>query len=872
MRALVRRLTYLLRWRRREAELAEELELHEILKRQEMERVGLEPDDAQMAARRAVGNGLLARDQARDVWISPWLQDLLGDVRMGARLLARDRGLTLVVVLALGLGVGVNTAQFTIVNAHCLRGLPIDRPDRVLFLSTIGRNGQESGVSWADLRDLRASTRMLEGLAGFATEMTAIGDDGLAVDRTLRTYVSADLFELMGEPPLLGRRFRASDDRSGAEPVVLLSHRLWQSRYQGDRTILGRRIGIGGTTVTVVGVLREGFRFPANTDVWQPLALDPALAGQGRDTRSLGVIGRLAEGVTLGDARAELDNVSAILAREHPETNAATRPRLIPVNDRYNADITNPAWLAFTVVGGLVVVIACANVANLLLMRTARRSGELALRAALGASRRRILRQLLVENALLALAGSLAGLGMSVATVRLLAAAIPKEVLPFWVQYTVDGRVLAVVIAVCAATVLLFGLVPAVCVGTSQIETNRIAGQGRRVGIWSGVLMTVEFGLTVILLAAVVLSIRVALAGDRDSVPIEGSHLLTMWVTLPQAKYATDAHRLAFYEEVKTRLSGIPGVSATGIASALPLGGAEPRKLVVDGRDASDTESTAWTLAVDTGYFDAIAAPVIRGRPFSSLDGTPGHASVIVNSRLAERYFGTEHVIGRRIRLGGEQNGDTGWLTIVGVSPNIKQRPLPRTDPIAYLPLGRFAPATAALMLRAPSNVSALPSLVRAETAAIDRGLPIYRILTLDQYAREAGWNGRVSNAIINGIAAVALLLATIGLYAVTAYAVSIRTKEIGVRMALGARRRQITWLVLRRVLARVAIGFIVGVACTWAWGHFTGAGIGSTARLTDPATLAGVAILLVTAAMAAAIVPVSHATHIEPVEALRHE
>jgi putative ABC transport system permease protein len=872
MRALLRRLTYLLRWRRLEAELAEELELHEILKRQEMERAGLGANDAQMAARRAVGNGLLARDQARDVWIAPWLQDLLGDVRMGARRLARDRGVTIVVVLALGLGIGVNTAQFTIVNAHCLRGLPIDRPDRVLFLTTLARNGQESGVSWPDLRDLRASTRTLEGLAGFTTDTTAIGDDGLAVDRTLRTYVSGNLFDLMGERPLLGRSFRASDDRAGAEPVAILSHRLWQSRYQGDRTVLGRRIGIGGTTVTIVGVLRDGFRFPANTDVWQPLALDAALTAQGRETRSLSVVGRLADRGSIGDARAELESLAASLAREHPANNAATRPKLIPINDRYNADIMNPAWLAFMAVGGLVVIIACANVANLLLMRTARRSGELALRGALGASRRRILRQLLVENALLAVAGSLAGLGMSAASVRLLAAAIPKEVLPFWVQYTVDGRVLMVVVVVCAATILLFGLVPALCVDTSQMETNRIAGRGRRVTAWSAVLMTVEFGLTVVLLAAVVLSIRVALAADREGVTIEGSHLLTMWVTLPQATYSTGTERMAFFEQLNARLSGIPGVSAAGVASALPLGGAEPRKLVVDGRAMSEPESTAWTIAVDPGYFETIGVPVMRGRPFTSLDGAPGHASVIVNARLAERYFGTGDAIGRRIRLVSEATGETGWLTIVGVSPNIKQRPLPRTDPIVYLPLRQSPPATAALMLRAPSNVDGLAALARAETAALDRNLPIYRVLTLDQYAREAGWNGRVSDALINGIAAIALLLATIGLYAVTAYAVSMRTKEIGIRVALGARRGQIIRLVLRRVFVHVAAGFIVGVACTWTWGHFMGTGPGSTARLTDPATLSGVAVLLIAAGLAAAIRPVSHATHVQPVEALRHE
>jgi putative ABC transport system permease protein len=863
---------YLLRWRRREADLAEELELHEILKQQEMKGAGLDPDDARIAARRAVGNGLLARDQARDVWIWPWLQDLLGDARMGARLLARDRAVTLVVVLALGLGVGVNTAQFTIVNAHCLRGLPIDRPDRVLFLTTIGRSGQERGVSWPDLRDLRTSARTLEGLGGFTTDTTAIGDDGLVVDRTLRTYVSADLFDLMGERALQGRGFRASDDQPGAEPVALLSYRLWQSRYQGDRTVVGRRIGIGGATVTVVGVLRKGFRFPANTDVWQPLAFGAALARQDRDARFLGVVGRLVDRATIADARAELNSLAARLASEYPATNVGMRPRLVPINEHFNADITNPAWLAFTVVGMLVVVIACANVANLLLMRTARRSAELALRAALGASRRRILRQLLVENALLAVVGSIAGLGMSAASVRLLAAAIPQEVLPFWVQYTLDGRVLAVVVAVCGATVLFFGLVPAICVDVSQMETSRIAGRGRRVSLWSAGLMTVEFGLTAVLLAAVVLGARVALAGERDAVVIEGSRLLTMWVTLPQATYATDAERLAFYEQAKARLSGIPGVSATAIASALPLGGAEPRKLVVDGRAASDVELTAWTIRVDAGYFETIGVPVVRGRPFTSLDGTPGHAGVIVNSRLAERYFSTEQVIGRRIRLGSDGDGGTGWLTIVGVSPNIKQRPLPRTDPIVYVPLGQSPPATAALMLRAPSNVSALASLVRAETAAIDRNLPIYRILTLDQYAREAGWNGRVSNALINGISTIALLLATIGLYAVTAYAVSMRTKEIGIRVALGARRRQISWLVLRRVLGHVTVGFIAGVACTWTWGHFMGAGLASGARLTDPATLAGVAVLLVTAGVAAAVAPVSHATRVEPIEALRHE
>jgi predicted permease len=878
MHPFFRRLWYFARQRQADAELAEELEFHQEMRRRALETRG-DAADTSAAARRALGNIGLAREQAHDVWIWPWFQDAAKDIRFAARLLTRDRWFTIVAVLALGLGIGVNTTQFTIVNAICLRGLPIARPDRVGYLGTRDASARDQGVSFRDFVDLRSATRTFGGMAAFSGGPVALGDDELAPERVLGTFISDDGFSIAGERPTLGRDFADEDDRPGATPVVILSHGLWVRRYGGDPATIGRTVRVGGVPAVVIGIMPQGFKFPNNADLWQPLTSAPGLESQGRNARTLGAFGRLADGATMEQAHSEAATVFERLARDHPETNTGIRPTLEPINERFNGRITDPAWIAFTIVGGLVVLISCANVANLLLMRSARRSREVALRASLGATRQRIVRQLIVESMLLAFLGGLVGLGLSILGIRLFASALPENGLPYWVTLTMDGRVLGVLMIVCLGTVLVFGLAPALHASTTDVSATLKDG-GRtggsvRVRRWTAAFLVLEFALTVLIVANVVSGVRAGRAAERADVVFDTTNLLTMWVTPPGQTYGT-AERHGLYERVRERLVALPGVSTLALTSALPLGGASTQRLMIDGREppAGGAAPTVWTVAVDARYFDVLGLALRRGRPFDDADGLPGRESAIVNERFVAMHFGDVDPIGRRIRVAPVGGTDeTPWLTIVGVSPSVRQRALPQPDPVVYLPWRQAPALTAALMVRTSIGPGAIAQAVREAVRGLDPDLPVYRLFTMEEVLREAGWNGRLSGRMITTIASIALLLSAVGLYGVTAYAVSHRTHEIGVRMALGAGRTHIAWLVLRRVLGQIGVGLAAGVVCTWVWGRLLESeGPAGFPGLTDPATIALVTAVFAGVGLVASLSPVWRAMRLSPVAVLRHE
>jgi putative ABC transport system permease protein len=813
--------------------------------------------------------------------VSSSLDSVVQDVRYAFRGLQRSPGFAAVAVIALALGIGVNNTLFTIVNAICIRGLPIDRPDRVMYLATRDQRERDAGLSYRDLEDMRSAVRAFTGIAAFAAAPMVIGDEGRAPDRVLGTYISANAFHMIGEQPIVGRDFRSDDDRPGAPAVVILGYGVWTNRYGADSTIVGRTIRMNGAPSTVVGVMPAGFKFPNNADVWQPLALMPGLQSQRRDTRALGAFGRLHDQATIGEARAELSAIGSRLSMDFPDTNTGIRPTVVPINQRYNGRITDPVWIAFMVVGGLVVLIACANVANLLLMRSARRSREIAVRASLGATRRRIVRQLLVESTVLATLGGLVGFGFSLVGVRLFASLIPENGLPYWVRLTVDERVFAVLVAVCLGTVVVFGLAPALHV--SKTDVNQVLKDGGRMSAgfrvrrWTTAFLTLEFALTVVLLAALVMGVRVGRAAQRSDVRIDTTRLMTMWLTLPNQSYGTSDQRLAFYQRLRERVDAISPITSATMATALPFGGAVARQLAIDGRPpaARDTPPTVWTLTIAPRYFETFGLSIVRGRDFDETDGTAARESAIVNQRFVDVHFQGEDPIGRRIRLTSQNApGETEpWLTIVGTSPTVRQRTFPDPDPVVYLPFRQAPPSTAALVLRA-SDPSAVAKLLREEVRALDPGLPLYRVMTMEQFAREAGWNGRVSARLLDSIASIALLLSAVGLYAVTASAVVQRTQEIGVRMALGARPAQIVWLVLRRAMAQVGIGFVVGAGCAWVWGRLFGPAVArrEIPTMTDPWTLAGVAALLTVVALLACVLPARRATRLDPVAALRYD
>jgi predicted permease len=811
-----------------------------------------------------------------------WLQDLWRDVRLAVRLLRKERGFTLVAVTVLGLGIGVNNTQFILVNAFCIRGLPIDRPDRVLFLSARDTRDQELSLSYREFDAIRSATRAFTGLAAFANAPLAVGDEGRAPDRAPGTYLSAGAFRLLGARPTLGRDFEPADDRPGAPPVTILGTGLWKSRYGADPSIIGRAIRINGTPSTVVGVMGDGFRFPSNTEVWQPLALMPGIVTDRRGNRALSVFGRMVDGAGLADVRGRLGALTARLADDFPETNQSVRLTAIPINDRYNSRITDSVWLAFITVGLVVVLIACANVANLLLMRSVRRAHEMAIRASLGASRRQFVRQLVVESAVLAVFGGIVGLALSLLGVRMLATAIPANVLPYWITFSMDVRGLAVLCACCLGTVFVFGLAPALHVSRTDVsgvmkEAGRSGTAGVRARRWTTAFLTAEFALTMMLLTTLAFGVRLARAAERADLVFNPANLITTSVALPADKYRSPDRRVDFYRQLEERLAETRTIWSVAVTTALPLGGASPRHLEIDGRPtaAGAAPATAWTVTIGGRYFDTLGLHLRRGREFSDRDGTAGYEAAIVNQRFADMYLSDDDPLRHRIRL--KEAGSPAWtasLAVIGVAPTVRQRGLPDPDPVVYLPLRAAPPLSTIIVVRTPSASTAMAPTLRDTVRAIDPELPLYRIMSMEQALTESQWNGRVSNMIITAIAFVALCLAAVGLYAVMAHAVAQRTQEIGVRMALGAERRHVVWIVARRAAAQLGLGILGGVACTLGWERLFGAGVATQGghRMSDPMNLAAVSAVLAVVTIVACLSPAWRAIRVDPVVALRYE
>ena len=578
---------------------------------------------------------------------------------------------------------------------------------------------------------------------------------------------------------------------------------------------------VNGTPAVIIGVVPERSGFPTSGEVWLPLSMIPGLSDQARDARSLNVIARLGSGTDVSQARAEIESVAIGLAAEHPATNAQVRARLVPVDEQYQGSLRHPAWRAFIGVSVIVVLISCANAANLMLARSLGRAREIAIRTSLGASRLRVVRQLLIEGATLATLGGALGLLVATLGVKLFTLGIPKGALPYWIAYSLDVRVVSALIAVSAATVFLFALLPAV--QGSKADATLVLKEGGRSGTarqsrrWSTIFLAAEFGLAVVLLASFVANMRArtpAVASDRALAAVE---VLTAEVSLPEATYASAERRSQFYMTLRDRLKALHTIASVSLATALPLGGGEPRGLNIDGEPPRDPkeQETVTTLAVSPGYFATLGLSLIRGREFTDEDGTAGMSSVIVNERFVERFLGNSDPIGQRIAVTPVRSTDPpAWLTITGVAPSVRQRPTPSADAVVYLPF-RSSPATAALLLvRSTSSTQTVTDALRAELQAIDATLPLDQVRTLPQVIRDAEWVGRTSRNLSDALTFIAGVLAGLGLYAVTSYAVTQRSQEIGIRIALGARRWQVAFFVGRGIASHLAIGLATGVAC----------------------------------------------------------
>ena len=812
---------------------------------------------------------------------------MLRDLRFALHLLAKDRWYSTVAVVALALGIGVNATVFTLVNAVLIRGLPFKDSGQLYMLgplraSDTGGNG--GSVSYADFQDMRAQTRAFAGLAAFTGTGFNISDDRGLPEQARGSLVTAETFRLIGQAPLVGRDFAPADDRKGAEMVVILGYSIWKNRYGSDAGVIGRPIRVNGQPATIVGVMPDGMKFPTGADMWAPFI--PTVEQEKRGNRPLSVFGRLKHEYSRGQAQTEMNTIAARLAAQYPDTNKEfTRIAVATFNDRFNGGPIRAVFLSMMGAVGFVLLIACANVANLLLSRSAHRSREIAVRIALGATRWRVIRQLLVESIVLGFIGGGLGLLLALVGVRLFDAAVQDVGKPYWIVFTMDYVVFGFLAGICVLTGVLFGLAPALQVSKTNVnevlkEGGRGTSGGRRARWFSSTMVVVELALTIVLLVGAGLMIRSFLKLYTADIGIDPRHLMSMQIRL-DAKYKTPELRRAFYDRLIPKLTAIAGVEAAALTTSVPPNGGWRRGFEIDGRPArkaGEEPPQVTSVTVSPGFFATAGVQIRRGRGFSETDGLAGAENVVINALLASQFFPGEDPIGRRLRFVSREAPPAGqpppiWWTVVGVSPAIRQsNPQdPASAPVVYLPHRQDPPFGASLMVRSHLEPGAVMSEVRRAVQAIDQDQPVHTMRTMSQMLAQQQWPFRVFGSLFAIFAVIAVTLSAVGLYAVMAYSVTQRTQEIGVRLALGAGGNQVLWLILRRGLIQVAIGVTIGLTGAF----FMSKALGSvlvqiTAR--DPLTFAGISILLVLVAIAACVIPARRASRVDPLVALRTE
>ena len=874
---------FLLRWRnallRRdsgEGDLARELQAHLALLEDDYQRRGMTADSARLAARRALGSTALAADRHRDARSFVWVEDLRRDLAHTLRGFRRSPGFAAVAILALGLGIGVNTSFFTLVYAVCLRGLPIDAPERVLYISLRNSQNQLGSLSWAEFDELRARTRTLSQLGAYTSTVTALADDRQPPARVLGAYMSAGTFELLGDRPVVGRTFHRDEDRPGGPQVAVLGHEIWSSRFASDPNIAGQSIRVNGIPTTVIGVMPRGFMFPGNADLWRPMANLPAAVRESPTERRLAVVGRLTPGATLERARAELAALDVDSTQGSPGTGRRARLEAVPINEQLNPSVWQRTWLAFITAGVLVLLVACANVSSLLLMRAATRGREIAVRTSIGATRARVIRQLLVESATLAALAGVVGVAIAWAGLRGLSGLLPPEALPYWMAFTMDARVLAVTVAVCVGCVFACGLPPALHLSRvdvlGAITADSPTSMARPARRWIAVLLTAEFAVTLVLVAMAVTAVRVDSRIRSREFQIDQRSLLTMWVTLPADWYPTPESRQAFVDRLEAPASGGNTAGPIALTTALPYGGGPQLPLTIAGRAEEKSPPVVSTVSVNSRYFDVMRVPLTRGRAFSALDSRSGSDVAIVNERFVRMFLPAQEPLDTRIRVGGPESP---WLRIVGVAPTVRQQPSgPEAGPVVFLPFRAGIAQTMAIVVRTPGSIDTAVSLLREHVARLNPNLPVYRVMTFEQAMSVSAWNLRLSNVMVRSIAVVALLLAVVGLYAVTGHTVERWRRELGLRVALGAGAGAVGWLVVRRVLVQLVIGLGVGVVGTQLFDRVFNdpATVVTGAEMTDVGVLMFMAASIGAVALLACLRPIWRATRVDPIVALRVE
>ena len=795
-------------------------------------------------------------------------------------MLVKTPGFTLIAILAVALGIGASTTMFSSINGLLLGPMPLTQDqERLVSVSEFFTKtpDQEAGTSFPDYREWKKNVTTLDGIAAI-TEATFIITGGDKPERYLGGQISADAFSFLGVQPILGRQFRPEEDELNAPPVALIGYQVWQEHFGGDRGVVGKLIPINGKQVTVIGVMPKGWRFPEICDIWMPLQMEEK--DHPRGTFFLDCIGKVKKGVSIEQARAELEAITARIAAQHPDTNSGCSVHVTSYREEM---VRNFKTLTLLVMGAVLFVhlIACANVANLLLARGATRAKEIGIRLALGASRRQIIRQLLAESLVLGMVGSALGLLFAVWGVDLMLTALPNEV-PYWIHFDFDWRVFSFALGIGAFSSILFGLLPAFQASNPRLvdalkEGGRTGAGGAKGQRMRNSLVIAEVALALVLLIGAGLMMRSFMFLQKTDIGMDPSRTLTFRVGLPEAQFPENETATRFFEQLIPKLTSSPGVETVGATTSLPASGnigisafvlegePEPKQLL----DARQMRG----LAITPGYLKTARIPLLRGRDFSAADSKDAPRVALIDEDGARAWFPNQDPIGHQLRKLDKPGEPPKWATIIGiVRPVIYDRLTNhRPMPAIYFAQSQVSERFMSVMVRTKTDPAKFANLARTTVLAVNKDLPIYRVLTMDEVVAQSFWDRRFFGTLFTIFAGLALFLASLGLYGVMAYSVRQRTQEIGVRMALGAQTGDVLRLVTGQGLRLILIGLAIGfVSAFFLAKLLSGSLNGISAH--DPPSFALVPVILFLVGLAACYLPARAAMKLDPMDALRYE
>ena len=808
---------------------------------------------------------------------------LLQDVRYAVRSLSKVPGFTVLAVVCLAIGIGLNTTIFSVIDAMLFKPFGFADPERLVMVQDRrikdGKDGRDgnSGLSYANFEDLRQRVGSFADI-GIQSARSMTLTDGDEPERILAATVSANLFPLLGIRPALGRLFREDEDRPGAPAVILLSHDIWQRRYSGDPNVIGRSIPVNGKPTTVVGVMPPRFKFPEDQLLWVPIR--PFAHATTRAERGLTTFARLKPGVALDRANAELKSVAAALAAEYPLENQGWTTRAVSMRDELIPADVKLVVLAMMGAVSCVLLIACANVANLLLARAAVRHREIAIRSAIGAGRGRIVRQLLTESVLIALGGAALGILIAFWGLDLLNAAIPpNSQVPYYIHWQIDARALVYTVVVAMLTGLLFGLAPALQTTGANLQESlkegaRGTGAGGRRARVRNALVVAEVALSLVLLVTAALFVRSFMALQYVDPGFDVSRLMTMRLYLPGDSYDSDDVKRLRLEDVVRRIEGVPGIEAAAASNTIAIGGGGASDgIIAEGKGVTPGEEPSlFYTGVTAHWLRAYGVAILRGRDLSEAEASDSAAVAVVNQSFAKKLWGAEDPLGRRFRLRSDPGGT--WFTVVGLARDMKINGIDDKTPndeAAFLPYLWVPARNNGITIRVTRDPLQVAAAARAAIHASDRGLPVFEVATMDKVRRDSFWQYGLYGSMFTIFGVVALILALVGVYGVISYGVSQRTHEIGVRMALGARSEDVLRMIVVQGARLAGIGIVIGLLAAFGAGRAIASILFGTSPA-DPFSFIVIALLLTGTAVLASWIPARRAAAVDPMVALRDQ